>query len=506
MRRDRRAALYSAIMGSLRRTRSSHHLTRRFAQALLACGLGTSARAEAATLAVGPSGAFATPCAAFSAAKDGDRIEIDSAGSYAGDVCAIARNSLTIAGVGGRAKIAANGKNALEKGIWVVQGNDTTIENIELSGAAVPDKNGAGIRQEGKNLVVRNCYFHDNEDGILAGDVAGSSITIEASEFDRNGAGDGYSHNLYINHVARLTFRYNYSHRARVGHLLKTRAAENYILYNRLSGEAEGTQSYELDVPNGGKTYVIGNIIEQGASTQNPTLVAYLAEGAHASNPSQALFIVNNSFVNRLGRGAFVTLGAALTTEPVVLNNIFYGGGSLPSQAGDEAAHNYSGEVSCFADAATLELTLVPNSPCVDAGVTPGRDGTFELTPEQQYVHPTGRALRPTVGPIDLGAYEYAASAGGATALGGANGAGSSETGGASNGGVASRGGASNGGVSGDAGAAGAQNATQSGCACSVQSASKSTPVSVLGFVLAGLFRRRRSRTPHFTKSTRPTP
>src|SRR5687767_9999190 len=52
-----------------------------------------------ATLQVGPGKTYAKPCAAFAAAADGDTIEID-AGRYDGDVCAIARNDLTIRGVG----------------------------------------------------------------------------------------------------------------------------------------------------------------------------------------------------------------------------------------------------------------------------------------------------------------------------------------------------------------------------------------------------------------------
>jgi hypothetical protein len=38
--------------------------------------------------------------------------------------------------------------------------------------------------------------------GSLAGDNPSSSIVIDSSVFARNGARDGLSHNLYINHVA----------------------------------------------------------------------------------------------------------------------------------------------------------------------------------------------------------------------------------------------------------------------------------------------------------------
>ena len=132
----------------------------------------------AAIRQVGPGKTYATPCAAVAAAASGDIIEIDAAGNYAGNVCAISKSGLTLRGVGGRAKIDAAGNSSGGKGIWVISGSNTVVENIEFLNAKVVDKNGAGIRQEGANLTVRNCYFHDNENGILAGDNAASTITI----------------------------------------------------------------------------------------------------------------------------------------------------------------------------------------------------------------------------------------------------------------------------------------------------------------------------------------
>ena len=43
-------------------------------------------------------------------------------------------------------------------------------------------------------------------------------------------------HNLYIGHVNKLTFRFNYSHHAYIGHNLKSRADANYILYTQDNG------------------------------------------------------------------------------------------------------------------------------------------------------------------------------------------------------------------------------------------------------------------------------
>jgi hypothetical protein len=361
----------------------------------------------AATLTVGPGKMYAAPCAAVAAASDNDTIEIDAAGSYDGDVCAVAKNGLTFRGVGGRPKIDAAGKNYGGKGIWVISGNDTTVENIEFSGATVPDQNGAGIRQEGRNLTVRSCYFHDNENGILSGGSAGTEVLIEYSEFANNGFGDGFSHNMYIGHEGRFTLRHCYSHGAKVGHLVKSRAAENYILYNRLSGE-DGTGSYEIDLPNAGTSYVIGNLIQQGAATQNSALVTYGLEGTAPENPGHALFVVNNTFVNDRSAGStFVSVGGAITTPVVITNNIFFGGGTISTQASAVLQTNFAQGDPKLVDRAGFDYRLAPGSPCINAGSDPGTGAGFALLPARQYVHPTSAIDRTIEGAVDIGAYEF---------------------------------------------------------------------------------------------------
>jgi len=362
----------------------------------------------AATLQVGVDKPYATPCAAIKAAASGDTIEID-AGLYRGDVCAWNKDDLTIRGVNGRAHIDANGKYSQGKGIWVASGRNLLVENIEFSGAAVPDgHNGAGIRAQGTNWTVRNCYFHDNEDGILESNVSGSNILIEFTEFAHNGYGDGQSHNLYIGNTGpdgTLTFRFNYSHDAVIGHLLKTRAGVNYILYNRLTGE-KGTDSYEIDVPNGGTTYVIGNLIQQGPNTDNSTILNYLEEGLNARNPGMDLYVVNNTFVNqRPAGGTFVRVDSR-ALPPVIQNNIFAGPGTLTNRSDAVLTTNFVGD-PLLVDLNNFDYHLTAASPAINAGTQPGTANDVPLEPLYQYVQPACGEHRVPEGIIDIGAYEF---------------------------------------------------------------------------------------------------
>jgi hypothetical protein len=322
-----------------------------------------SVTAEARTLTVGPGAKYGMPCQAFADAQDGDTIDIDSRGNYDGDVCRISANNLTIRGTNGRAKIDAAGRDKEGKAIWVIGGNNTIIENIELSGCRVPHKNGAGIRQEGDNLTYRNCYFHDNENGILSGVRPESEILIENTEFARNGFGDGQSHNLYIGNVKKLTMRFCYSHQSIGGQLVKSRAAENHILYNRLTDE-KGS-NYELDLPNGGLAFVIGNIFQQSPSTTNSSILAFGAEGP---TPGSKLVVVNNTIVNDRHTGIFINIIKMVSKPALIINNIFAGPGQVCSQSNALLVSNFSDGDPRFLDRARHDYRLSSNSFCVNAG------------------------------------------------------------------------------------------------------------------------------------------
>lgn len=367
---------------------------------LLAPCLSHAAEAPAGrTLRVGAEQRFKAPSAAAAVAQDGDTIEIE-AGTYPGDVAVWSADGLVIRGVDGVAHLDARGKSAQQKAIWVIRGADTTVEHVEFSGCRVPDKNGAGIRQEGRGLVVRHCLFHDNENGILTGADPQSDVLVEQSEFHHNGAGDGYSHNLYIGRVRSFTLRFCSSHHARTGHLVKSRAQASSILYNRLMDEADGTSSYVIDLPDGGRSVIVGNIIQHGPRAENGLAVSYGAEGA--KNDLQELFVVNNTCVNeRAAAGSFVRVTGKPTVR--VVNNIVVGTTTVLA-GGGETTNNLVGPNPGFVDAARYDYRLTRHSKAVGAGVDPGRAGDVSLEPRYYYRDPVAGTPRPAGEKLHIGA------------------------------------------------------------------------------------------------------
>jgi len=364
-----------------------------------------------AVLHVGPGQPYALLSQAIAAAHDGDTIQIDTRGNYFNDTAVIRRNHLTIEGVGpGRAVLRTDGRVWGNMGILVfAQGFEgLTLENLDLEGARVAGTlgaNGAGLRSLGTDLAVVNCRFYNNQDGILGG----YGITdIERSEFADNGL-TGFTHNVYIA-AGTLIFRYNYSHDTLVGHLLKSRAAVNLIEYNRLTDE-QGTGSYEVDLPNGGRCDLVGNVIEQGPNSQNGGIIAYGEEGLGAG-PNE-LNVVNNTIVNDRFGGTFIdarNLPAGFRL--VARNDVFAGPGTTIQM--DNGAPVTGGNLvtsvaaAGFVDAAQYDYHLISRSPAINIGVAPGIDGSgLSLTPVQQYVHPTAAEPRPADARLDAGAFEY---------------------------------------------------------------------------------------------------
>jgi len=275
-------------------------------------------------------GFFGSPSQAFTNAKDGDRIEIQ-AGTY-NDVAVLKANNVTVAGVNGRPKIDGQSKVADDRGIWVIYGNNTTLDNFEMlhedngkRGEAAWDQ--AGVYLVGNNLTLRHMYIHDNMQGFFNATRAGSpcNLTIENSVFALNGDGGGHSHNIYVNHnVTKLTMRGVWSRDCRGGHILKVRAYESDIQGCMFTDPTGMSLNWFLDFPDGGRHKFAGNIVEHDNRNPGSVFIAYGEEGLLNPAPHEML-IAQNTFIND-GRG---TLFKIQHLAPNVRENIFAGANEL---------------------------------------------------------------------------------------------------------------------------------------------------------------------------------
>ncbi len=336
------------------------------------------------TIQVGPNRSVQTIAQAARLAKDGDTVEVD-AGRYHGDVAVWKQNDLQVRAVGGRARLVASGTAAEGKAIWVVRGGQISFEGFDFEGTKVPDRNGAGIRFEQGRLTVRNCSFMHNEMGLLTSNNVNAELVIENSEFAHNGRPDGHNHNLYVGSIASLSVTGSYFHHGVTGHLLKSRAALNRILYNRLTDEIDGHASYELEFPNGGIAYVVGNIIGQSRQTQNSALISFGAEGYKW--PKNELYLVNNTLIDdTLWGGSFLRAkpGADIIKGT---NNLLVGSAPLDAGRSGEFANNFNIPMIEFEPDLPQDYRLRTASKMLGMAIDPGWANRQDLKPTREYVH-----------------------------------------------------------------------------------------------------------------------
>ncbi len=369
-----------------------HAVTRALAGAVLA---GLCLLAAAADLTVGAGGTYPRLADAIAHAQDGDTVLV-APGTYAGDVAVITQRKLTIRGQGQRPVLRADGQHAEGKAILVVRDGEVLIENLEFRGARVPDINGAGIRFERGTLTVRDCSFIDNENGILTGNHGDARLRIEDSLFAQApNRPDSLDHLVYVGRIAEVTITGSRFHQGRTGHLIKSRAKISRISYNLIADGPLGQASYEVDLPQGGLAVLIGNVISQGAHSQNPVVVAFGAEGP--AWPGSGLYMAHNTLVNeRLGGAWFLRVwrDKLPPNTPVhLVNNLSAGLGVLSwgmAGAGTTLAGNVATALSPLTGSAELPYRLPTGSALRGKGVRPGAPDGIDLRPTAEFIWPIG--------------------------------------------------------------------------------------------------------------------
>lgn len=372
---------------------------------------GNSARelpgdANRRILRVGPGEKIATVTEAAKLARDGDIVDI-APGEYRRQPAIWTQDKLTIRGQGHPVMIA-DGASAEDKAIWVVKGGAIRIEDIEFRGARVPEGNGAGIRFEKGQLTIERCGFFDNEMGILTANSPALTLEIRDSQFGQAPKYDGTLHHLlYVGRIGKLTLTGSRFQQGYRGHLVKSRARENHVFYNLLYDGPQGQASYELEFPEGGLAYVVGNIIEQSERTDNPAIVAYGAEGG--SWPENGLYLAHNTLINDYSSGSFLKTWLdklPADTEIWAINNLTVGYGLLPTPPRGRFEGNQNVARGTLTNHGGLPIKLTAQSPLRGMARLPGRARDIDLMPTAEFTFPAGtRPIQPG-SVVTAGAYQ----------------------------------------------------------------------------------------------------
>lgn len=187
--------------------------------------------------------------------------------------------------------VACDGKAAL-----VLGGREARVEGLVFQNISVPDRNGAGIRLQAGNLIVRESLFRDSEQGILTASDPRGSIRIERSTFSGLGFcpdGGDCAHGLYIGDYGSLTVVRSRFERGRGGHYVKTRAPQVEIADSSFDDSEGRATNYMIDLSNGATGTIARNTFVQGRNKENYSALIFVGpEGT--DNSSDGLAIVDN--------------------------------------------------------------------------------------------------------------------------------------------------------------------------------------------------------------------
>ena len=372
--------------------------------------LGTGPALAQTTWLAGPAGSSMSVADAVLKAQDGDTIELLS-GEYSGGLV-IEQRKLTFRGMAGDKPpvIKGTGKPGSSKGLWTVRGGQVTVQNLEFRGARGADGSGAGIRQEGGELSIERCVFFDNEHGIFSINDDKATLRIDASAFGMAPkVVGGLQHVLNVGRIAKLDITGSRFQQGFEGHLIRTRARENIISYNFIHDGVRGGASYEIDIANGGLATVVGNVIGQGADSQNPVLLAYGSEDR--AWDKNVLLVAHNTFVNYGWFPAWVMRvfrdHLPADTEVIGVNNLVVGPGIFTFGARGFFEGNRNATWGMVRDIETYAFELPAGSIWRTSGIDPRQVKGRDLSPKAEFEWPVGtRALKPGITNWAPGAYQ----------------------------------------------------------------------------------------------------
>jgi hypothetical protein len=184
--------------------------------------------------------------------------------------------------------VACEGKAAL-----VLGGRSARVEGLTFQNIRVDDANGAGIRLEAGDLVVRESLFRDGENGILAANDHSGTIRVEQSTFSGLGGcpeNGGCSHSIYNSGDATLIVTRTRFERGTGGHYLKSRGARIEVTDCSFDDSQGRATNYMIDLSNGATGTIARNVFVQGEDKENySAFISVAPEGVEHSSAGLAV-------------------------------------------------------------------------------------------------------------------------------------------------------------------------------------------------------------------------
>ncbi len=337
---------------------------------------------------------------------------------------------------------------------WIV------VENLEIRGArsgnSFTGRNGASSYatnasaiyvEKGTHVTIRNCHLHDCGNGFFCASGT-SELLVEKNWIEGNGnVGSIYEHNNYTE-AAGATFQFNHFGpllAGASGNNLKDRSAGCVIRYNWIEGGNRQLDLVESDFatlvndPRYHSTFVYGNVLLETGDDGNSQIAHYGGDGSNTANYRKGTlwFHFNTVVSRRTGNTTLLRLSTASESADVRDNIVFVtASGShlaLLDQAGTlVATRNWmktgwaasfsggavtdggqvTGSDPGFTNAGADAFELAPTSPCRDTAVALAAACVPDHVPVFEYVKHQSSRARTQDGKPDLGAYEFASTAG----------------------------------------------------------------------------------------------
>lgn len=257
--------------------------------------------------------------------------------------CAVINKPLHLVGLraenGQRAHLA--GGVCMGKAPLVTAAANILVEGFEISNVAVGGGNGACVRMDPgtRDLVVRNVYCHDSQEGLLG--TSAGRLLIENSVFENNGYGNGQAHGLYLNQGEYAEIRNSLIlSTANAGHSVKS-GFQHLLIEDSVIAGLNGHNSRALDAFAGGDVVLRRNIIQQGPNADNSDIIGLALESARLLPVGHSLLMESNWVVfDDPGRGQTRLFRGQKLGPVTVRNNVLVGVAQL-GMDGVEVADNH---------------------------------------------------------------------------------------------------------------------------------------------------------------------